>query len=82
MFVAISPNAPPFRRQSNARPIEMRDQIGVAVALRVQLHAARQIVALAVAAMSVFLPANGGLPTNASKPPFDRVKTSGNSISQ
>ncbi len=30
----------------------------------------------------MFLPANGGLPTSASKPGFRRVNTSGNSISQ
>ena len=30
----------------------------------------------------MFLPANGGLPTMTSKPPFARVKTSGNSICQ
>src|SRR6202043_843108 len=32
--------------------------------------------------MVVFLPANGGLPTIASNPPFARANTSGNSICQ
>ena len=52
---------------------------------RAHLHAASAAKAdnsSGVPAMIVFLPAKGGLPTIASKPPFSRANTSGNSICQ
>ena len=41
-----------------------------------------EVVRAELPPLSVFLPANGGLPTIASKPGFSRSNTSGNSISQ
>ena len=53
--------------QVEGAPEEVRDKVRVAVALFVQ---------------TAFFPANGGFPTNASKPGFSRSNTSGNSTSQ
>ena len=60
---------------------EMSDQVSVAVGLLVDLLEPVNI-AFPIAVRCVFFPANGGLPTIASKPGFSRPKTSGNSISQ
>ena len=82
VLVAIRPKAPPVAQQAERAAEEVRDEIGIAVRALVQRLQPRQIALARWPAMIVFLPANGGLPTIASKPGFSRAKTSGNSISQ
>ena len=67
----------------NARRKKWATRSAVAVGLLVERSSTSRSSRLPMTPQrAVFLPANGGLPTNASNPGFSRSKTSGNSISQ
>ena len=82
VFVAIRPKDPPGAKEVKRSAEEVGDQVGVAVRFFVNPSSANRDSHSRFPPISVFLPANGGLPTNASNPGFSRSNTSGNSISQ